>query len=193
MKFAEPSPNHWAILTDADFLAHLEAEKARAARDAEAAAQEGKGTRPKEVVMSKGRKGPKSKSGSSGSGKATTSKTSGPATRNKTGSKVPEAEASAQGDRAESAVGKWLKEAELLERCEVDEDLIGSIFPNPESLLDQPLPESIQEAVQELLQSIHSFQLQALHEMGGIRMVDRALGEGLMVEFNRVSLMVDED
>ena len=90
-------------------------------------------------------------------------------------------------------MGKCLKEVELLERCEVDEDLIGSIFPNLESLLNQPLPESIREAVLELLQSIRSFQLQALHKMGGIRMVDRALGEGLMAEFSRVSLMVDED
>ena len=193
MKFAEPSPTHWAILADADFLAHLEAKKARAARDAEAAVQEGNGTHPKEVVTSEGKKEPKSKSGSSGSGKATTSKTSGPATRNKTGSKAHKAEASARGDHAESAVGKCLKEAELLERCEVDEDLIDSIFPNPESLLDQPLPESIWEAVQELLQSICSFQLQALHEMGGIRMVNWTLGEGLMAEFSRVSLMVDED
>ena len=90
-------------------------------------------------------------------------------------------------------MGKYLKEAKLLEGCEDDEDLMDGILPNPDSLLDQPLPESVWEAVQELLQSIHSFQLQALHEMGGVRMVNWALGESLMAEFSRVSLMVDED
>ena len=48
-------------------------------------------------------------------------------------------------------------------------------------------------AAEELLQRIHSFQLQALHKMGSVRVVDRALGEGLMAEFSRLSLMVDED
>ena len=48
-------------------------------------------------------------------------------------------------------------------------------------------------AVEELLQRICSFQLQALHEMGSICVVDWALGEGLMAEFSCLSLMVDED
>ena len=83
-------------------------------------------------------------------------------------------------------MGQCLKEANLLEECEDDDDLMDGILPNPESLLDQPLPEDVQDAVEELLQSICSFQLQALHEMGGIRMVDQALGEGLMAEFSRI-------
>ena len=193
LKLAEPSPTHWAILTDADFIAHLEAEKARVAKATEAAAQEEKEAHTEEGGMSKGKKGAKSKSGSSGSGKATSSKTSGPAIRNKTRSKAQEAGTSSQGSRAESAVGKCLKEAKLLEGCEDGEDLMDGILPNPDSLLNQPLPESVWEAVQELLQSICSFQLKALHEMGGVRMVDWALGEGLMAEFSHVSLMVDED
>ena len=195
LKLGAPSPSHWAIITDANFITHLESEKARAAKAKEVAAQEEKEAHTKEGGKSKGKKRAKNKSGYSGSGKAASSKAdaSGLTTRNKTSSKAQEAGTSSQGSHAESAVGKCLKEAKLLEGCEDDEDLMDGILPDPDSLLNQPLPESVQEAVQELLQSICSFQLQALHEMGGVRMVDRALGEGLMAEFSRVFLMVDED
>ena len=91
LKLGEPSPSHWAILTDADFIAHLEAEKARAAKAKEVAAQEEKEAHTKEGGMSKGKKGAKNKSGSSRSGKAASSKTSGLTTRNKTSSKAQEA------------------------------------------------------------------------------------------------------
>ena len=50
-------------------------------------------------------------------------------------------------------------------------------------LLDIPLPADIKEDVDELLGSIHSFQLQALYEMGSSRMVDRVLAEGFSAEF----------
>ena len=44
-----------------------------------------------------------------------------------------------------------------------------------------------------LLGSIGSFQLQALYEMGSVRMVDRALAEGFTTEFMRLSRVVTED
>ena len=44
-----------------------------------------------------------------------------------------------------------------------------------------------------LLGSIRSFQLQAMYEMGSVRMVDRALTEGFSAEFLRLSRVVTED
>ena len=59
--------------------------------------------------------------------------------------------------------------------------------------MDIPLPMDIKENVDELLGSIHSFQLQALYEMGSVRMVERALAEGFSAEFLRHSRVVTED
>ena len=60
-------------------------------------------------------------------------------------------------------------------------------------LLDIPLPADVKEDVDELLGSIHSFQLQSLYEMGSVRMVDRALAEGFSTEFLQLSRIVTED
>ena len=51
----------------------------------------------------------------------------------------------------------------------------------------------MKEDVDELLGSICSFQLQALYEMGSVRMVDQALAEGFSAEFLRLSRVVIED
>ena len=60
-------------------------------------------------------------------------------------------------------------------------------------LLDIPLSTDVKEDVDELLGSIHSFQLQALYEMGSVRMVDWALTEGFSAEFLQFSRVVTED
>ena len=49
--------------------------------------------------------------------------------------------------------------------------------------LDTPPPADVKEDVDELLGSICSFQLQALNEMGSVRMVDLALAEGFSAKF----------
>ena len=60
-------------------------------------------------------------------------------------------------------------------------------------LLDTPLSTYVKEDVDALLGSIRSFQLQALYEMGSVRMVDQALTEGFSTEFMRLSRVVTED
>ena len=60
-------------------------------------------------------------------------------------------------------------------------------------LLDTPLLTDVKENVDALIGSIRSFQLQALYEMGSVRMVDRALTEGFSAEFLRLSRVVTED
>ena len=60
-------------------------------------------------------------------------------------------------------------------------------------LLDPPLSTDVKEDVDELLGSILSFQLQALYEMGSVRMVDWALTEGFSAEFLRLSRVVTEE
>ena len=60
-------------------------------------------------------------------------------------------------------------------------------------LLDTPLPTDVNKDVDELLGSICSFQLQALYEMGSVRMVDQALTEGFSTEFLQLSRVVTED
>ena len=62
-----------------------------------------------------------------------------------------------------------------------------------EGLLDIPLSDSVKNDVDELLGSIHSFQLQAMYEMGSVWMVDRALAEGFLAKFLRLSGVVTED
>ena len=61
------------------------------------------------------------------------------------------------------------------------------------SLLDTLLSSNMKEDMDVLLGSIHSYQLQALYEMGSVRMVDRALTEGFTAEFMRLSRVVMED
>ena len=115
LRLGVPSPSHWAILTDADFIAHLESKKAkwqdREAKAKETAAQEEKEAHTKEGGKSKGKKGTKNKSGSSRSGKTSSSKAdaSGLTTRKKTNSMAQEAGASSQGGHPESSVGQCLK------------------------------------------------------------------------------------
>ena len=59
--------------------------------------------------------------------------------------------------------------------------------------MDTPLSAGVKEDVDALLGSIHSYQLQALYEMGSVRMVDQALAEGFTTEFMRLSRVVTED
>ena len=63
----------------------------------------------------------------------------------------------------------WEKEGEG------DPDLLSDLTGG---LLDTPLPDNVKSDVDDLLGSIRSFQLQAMYEMGSVRMVDRALTEG---------------
>ena len=60
-------------------------------------------------------------------------------------------------------------------------------------LLGTRLSADVKEDVDALLGSIRSFQLQALYEMGSVRMVDQALAEGFTAEFMRLSRVVTED
>ena len=82
-----------------------------------------------------------------------------------------------------------MKEAKLGDDEDKDADLLGLTG----GLLDTPLPTDVKEDVDALLGSIHSYQLQALYEMGSVRMVDRALAEGFTTEFMRLSRVVTED
>ena len=82
-----------------------------------------------------------------------------------------------------------LNEAWLEEGGEGDPDLSGLAG----GLLDTPLSDSVKEDVDALLGSISSFQLQAMYEMGSVRMVDQALTEGFSAEFLRLSRVVPED
>ena len=60
-------------------------------------------------------------------------------------------------------------------------------------LLDTPLSSDVKEDMDALLGSICFYQLQALYEMGSVRMVDQALTEGFSTEFMRLSRVVMED
>ena len=82
-----------------------------------------------------------------------------------------------------------MNEARLEDDEEGDSELAGL----PGGLLDTPLSTDVKEDVDALLGSICSFQLQALYEMGSVRMVDRALAEGFSAEFMRLSRVVMED
>ena len=89
-----------------------------------------------------------------------------------------------------SALQSLFNEAQLGEGGEGDPDLMADVTGG---LLDTPLSDSVKSDVDELLGSIHSFQLQAMYEMGSMRMVDRALTEGFSAEFLRLSRVVTED
>ena len=67
-----------------------------------------------------------------------------------------------------SALQTLMKEAKLGDDEDKDADLLGLTG----GLLDTPLPTDVKEDVDALLGSIHSYQLQALYEMGSVRMVD---------------------
>ena len=88
-----------------------------------------------------------------------------------------------------SALQTLMKEAKLGDDEDEDADLLGLIG----GLLDTPLPTNVKEDVDALLGSICSYQLQALYEMGSVRMVDRALTEGFTTEFMRLSRVVTLD
>ena len=88
-----------------------------------------------------------------------------------------------------SALQTLMNKARLAEDEGDDPELTGLTG----SLLDVPLSTDVKEDVDELLGSICSFQLQALYEMGSVRMVDLALAEGFSAEFLRLSRVVTED
>ena len=82
-----------------------------------------------------------------------------------------------------------MNEARLGDDEGEDSDLLGLTG----GLLDTPLSADVKEDVDALLGSNRSFQLQALYEMGSVRMVDQALAEGFTAEFMRPSRVVTED
>ena len=67
-----------------------------------------------------------------------------------------------------SALQTLMNEARLGDDEGEDSDLLGLAG----GLLDTPLSADVKEDVDALLGSICSFQLQALYEMGSVRMVD---------------------
>ena len=88
-----------------------------------------------------------------------------------------------------SALRTLMKEARLGDDEDEDADLLGLTG----GLLDTLLLAGVKEDVDTLLGSICSYQLQALYEMGSMRMVDQALTEGFTTEFMRLSRVVTED
>ena len=52
---------------------------------------------------------------------------------------------------------------------------------------------ALQEKAKRVLETIRSFHLQAIYDMGGVRQVNRILAELLMAEFTRMNLMIGED
>ena len=88
-----------------------------------------------------------------------------------------------------SALRTLMKEARLGDDEDEDADLLGLTG----GLLDTLLLAGVKEDVDALLGSICSYQLQALYEMGSVRMVDRTLAEGFTTEFMRLSRVVTED
>ena len=89
-----------------------------------------------------------------------------------------------------SALQSLINEAQLGEGEEGGPDFVADLTGG---LLDVPLPDRVKSDVDDLLGSIHSFQLQALYEIGSVRMVDRALTEGFSAKFLRLSRVVTED
>ena len=102
-------------------------------------------------MASKG-KGAKHKNLASKGGSITKTKKPRLATKNKT-----------------SALQTLINEVQLGEGGEGDSDLLSDLTGG---LLDTPLPDNVKGDVDELLGSIHSFPLQAMYEMGSVRMVD---------------------
>ena len=74
-----------------------------------------------------------------------------------------------------------------------DEGKDSDLFGLTGGLLDTLLLAEVKEDVDALLGSICSFQLQALYEMGSVRMVDQAFTEDVTTEFMRLSRVVTED
>ena len=56
-----------------------------------------------------------------------------------------------------------------------------------------PDREQVLEATQGILECFHTLHLQTMHEMGGVREVDRSLTRTLLAEFGRLQLVVGED
>ena len=56
-----------------------------------------------------------------------------------------------------------------------------------------PLPPSIIQTIETLLERLHVLHLQALFEMGSVRVVDRVSAEQLMASFAHVNLVMGED
>ena len=56
-----------------------------------------------------------------------------------------------------------------------------------------PNRERVLEATCRILERFHTLHLQTMHEMGGVRGVDRALARTLLAEFVRLQLVVGED
>ena len=61
-------------------------------------------------------------------------------------------------------------------------------------LIKNPHPrERVLETAHEILACIHTIRLQAMHEMGSVRELDRTLAHTLMAEFSRLHLIIGED
>ena len=55
------------------------------------------------------------------------------------------------------------------------------------------LPPSVVQTIKVLLEHLHALHLQALFEMGSVRVVDRVSAEHLMASFAHVNLVMGED
>ena len=55
------------------------------------------------------------------------------------------------------------------------------------------LPPSVAQTIKVLLERLHALHLQALFEMGSVRVVDRVSAEQLMANFAHVNLVMGED
>ena len=56
-----------------------------------------------------------------------------------------------------------------------------------------PNRDQVLEVTSAFLECIHTLHLQTMHEMGGVREMDRTLARTLMTEFVRLQLIVGED
>ena len=174
LKLGLPSPTHWSVEWDTAFVAHLESLS---------------------VICEAAKKGKGRGQARSGSGGKTTKP--GPLKKPGQGVASKEGAAPKQGEKSiasrtrssESSLVRLKEELGLPNKEGFEEDIAELSA----GILDTPTPQEDLVEVEGLLQSVRSFQLQALHKMGSVRMVDRALAEGLMAEFSRLTLVVDDD
>ena len=73
--------------------------------------------------------------------------------------------------------------------CELEAGGSGKVLPTKMA----PDREQVLETTCKILERIHAFHLQTMHEMGSMREVDRNLAQTLMAEFVRLQLIVGED
>ena len=172
MTFRKPSRDHFGIRDDSEFKVHLkqmadlqvEAETALTKSKAQqAASSKGKSSKPE---VSSGKKTTMRHAiGSTNTGTVKVSK------RQPTGPIPHEVQ--------DSALCQMMGKSGIKEG-ERDKDL--DLLP---SILERPTPQLVLDMVDDLLRCFCSFHLQAIHEMGSVRMVDCTLAEGIMSKFSQ--------